>query len=105
MLPAFLTAHTASSSSKTATAPVQTSRQSLSRASGSISSSAQAHNVVTRSPSRTNSNVSTLYRKPSNLNKASSRPLLGPRPSNLKNQPSPQSLPPSIAPLDDGLLE
>ena len=103
-LPASLTAHTASSGSKTATASAQTSRQSLSRASGSISSSAQAHHVVTRSPSRTNSNVSTLHRKPSNLNKASSRPSLGPPPSNLKNQPSRQSLPPSTAPADDGFL-
>merc|ERR1712093_692204 len=106
-LPASLTAHTASSGSKTATGAVPPPRQPLSRASGNVQStnSLQAHHTSTRSPSRasTTTTKSTLTRKPSTLKSGSSRPSLGPPPGALKKQPSRQSLP-SSAPADDSFL-
>lgn len=106
-LPASLTAHTASSGSKTATAPPRTSsRQSLSRASGNIqpTNSLQAHHAVSRSPSRASTTgKSTLTRKPSTLKPGHSRPSLGPPPAALKKQTSRQSLP-QAAPADEGFL-
>ncbi|KAE8442745.1 hypothetical protein EG329_002885 [Mollisiaceae sp. DMI_Dod_QoI] len=97
-LPASLTAHTASSGSKTAAAPAP-SRQSLSRASGNVqpTNSLQAHHALSRSPSRasaTTTKSTTLTRKPSTLKSStSSRPSLGPPPKELKKQTSRQSLP------------
>ena len=105
-LPASLTAHTASSGSKTATAPPQTSsRQSLSRASGNIqpTNSLQAHHALSRSPSRASTTgKTTLERKPSNLKPAHTRSSFGPPP--LKKQTSRQSLPQQAAPADEGFL-
>lgn len=105
-LPASLMAHTASSGSKTATAPATSGRQSLSRASGNIqpTNSLQAHHALSRSPSRVSTTTSTLNRKTSTLNKGSSRPSLGPPPSTLRKQSSRQSLPHSTAPADEGFL-
>jgi hypothetical protein len=107
-LPASLTAHTASSGSKTATAPPQTSsRQSLSRASGNIqpTNSLQAHHAVSRSPSRASTTgKATLDRKPSTLKPGHNRPSLGPPPAALKKQTSRQSLPQQAAPADEGFL-
>ncbi|EKD12696.1 mucin-7 precursor [Drepanopeziza brunnea f. sp. 'multigermtubi' MB_m1] len=109
-LPASLTAHTASSGSKTAAAggPPPT-RQSVSRASGNIQSthSRQAHSVSSRAPSRASTTTSkaALTRKPSTVKSGSTRPSLGPPPSNqsLKRRSSRQSLP-SSAPADEGFL-
>jgi hypothetical protein len=96
-LPASLTAHTASSGSKTANAPPP-SRQSLSRASGNIQSGS------TRSPSRaTTSSKTGPTRNPSTLKSATNRPSLGPPPNNLKKQPSKTTLS-STAPADEGFL-
>jgi hypothetical protein len=109
-LPASLTAHTASSGSKTATAPPQTTagRRSLSRASGNSqpTNPLPTHPTLSRSPSRASTATapkSMLNRKPSTLNKTHSRPSLGPPPSQLKKQPSRQSLPQST-PADEGFL-
>jgi hypothetical protein len=107
-LPASLTAHTASSGSKTAGAPPQTStRQSLSRASGNIqpTNSLQAHHAVSRSPSRASTTgKTTLARKSSTLKPGHSRPSLGPPPAALKKQTSRPSLPQQTAPADEGFL-
>lgn len=108
-LPASLTAHTASSGSKTATAPTQptASRRSLSRASGNSQAinTLQAHQPLSRSPSRARTATApkSLARKPSTLNKAHRQPSLGPPPSKLKKQTSRQSLP-QTAPADEGFL-
>jgi hypothetical protein len=109
-LPASLTAHTASSGSKTAIAPAPaptTGRQSLSRASGNIqpTNSLQVQYAVSRSPSRGSTTAkSTLGRKPSTLKSGHSRPSLGPPPTALKKQTSQQSLPQQTAPADEGFL-
>lgn len=84
-LPPSLTAHTASSGSKLANAPPVASRQTSSRASGTIPSSA----TQSRSPS---------------VSKSSGRPSLGPPPATLKKQPSRQSLPTQNAPAPDSFL-
>ena len=99
-LPASLTAHTASSGSKTANATSPASRQSLSRASGS-----NAHDT-SRTQSRAHGSTADtgLGRKPSTLNRSHSRPSLGPPPSALQKKPSRQSLPKEIAPADEGFL-
>lgn len=98
-LPASLTAHTASSGSKTASTVPPQSRQSLSRASGNIQSS------VTRSPSRATVTSKTgPTRNPSTLKSATNRPSLGPPPKDLKKQPSRQSLSQTTAPADEGFL-
>ncbi len=100
-LPASLTAHTASSGSKTsATAPPTTSsRRSLSRASGNSQATNpnQKHPNLARSPSH----ASTLPRQPSTLKKGHSRPSLGPPPS--QKQTSIQSVP-HVAVADEGFL-
>ncbi len=97
-LPASLTAHTASSGSKAATA-APPSRQSLSRASGSVQAGA------TRSPSRaTTTSKSGLTKNPSTLRSSSSRPSLGPPPNTLKKQPSRTNLPQNAPPADEGFL-
>lgn len=97
-LPASLTAHTASSGSKTANPSPP--RQSMSRASGNIQSG------TTRSPSRATVTSKTgVTRNPSTAKSTTSRPSLGPPPahSNLKKQASRASLsqPP---PADEGFL-
>ena len=125
-LPASLTAHTASSGSKTSTAPQPTSRQSLSRGEtsgskavtasqpssrqslsrGEISGAVQpTHSLQSqsRSPSRINKPSSTIARQTSTLNK-SSRPSLGPPPGTLKKQSSRQSLPHQGTAPDDSFL-
>ncbi len=109
-LPASLTAHTASSGSKTATTtPPAAVRQSLSRASGNSQpiNTIQARHALSRSPSRTSATgtaTSAVTRKPSTLKMASSRPSLGPPPTALKMQNSRQSLPHPAVPADEGFL-
>jgi hypothetical protein len=107
-LPASLTAHTASSGSKTATAPPPSStRQSLSRSSGNIqpTNSLQAHHAASRSPSRGSTTAKpALTRKPSTLKPGHSRPSLGPPPAALKKETSRQSLSQQTAPADEGFL-
>ncbi|KAL3421358.1 mucin-7 precursor protein [Phlyctema vagabunda] len=96
-LPASLTAHTASSGSKTAVASPP-NRQTLSRASGNAQSN------TTRSPSRATGSKA-ITRNPSTTNKTSSRPSLGPPPGNtLNKKTSRQSLPGHGAPADEGFL-
>ena len=108
-LPASLTAHTASSGSKSAAALTlsTSSRRSTSRASGNsqTANQLQTQPTLSRSPSRVSTATAPKpsTRRPSTLHKAHSRPSLGPPPSNLKKKPSRQSLPPS-APADEGFL-
>ena len=107
-LPASLTAHTASSGSKTATtAPlVPSSRQSLSRASDILQATnpGQRSPATSRSPSRISAStvLNSSTRRPSILNKTHSRPSLGPPPSQLNRKQSGQTLPPANS--DEGFL-
>ena len=107
-LPSSLTAHTASSGSKTSTTGPPP-RQSLSRASGNIQASnpLQAQTAQARSPSRvsqTNHTTSKpLGRSQSTLHKSNPRPSFGPPPTK-KQHPPRQSLPQSSVPADEGFL-
>jgi hypothetical protein len=107
-LPASLTAHTASSGSKTNASPPAAARQSFSRASvhTQATNSLQAHHAASRSPSRASvaTTQSALGRKPSTLKQNSSRPSLGPPPPTIKKQPSRTSLPHQPAPADGSFL-
>ncbi|TVY47778.1 hypothetical protein LOCC1_G006316 [Lachnellula occidentalis] len=103
-LPSSLTAHTASSGSKTTNSPPPPARQTLSRASGNAqhTNALHARQSASRSPSRasTVSKPSSATRK-SNLS-SSGRPSLGPPPAN--RPASRQSLPHQPAPGDDSFL-
>ncbi|KAG9243757.1 hypothetical protein BJ878DRAFT_394586, partial [Calycina marina] len=104
-LPASLTAHTASSGSKTTvpSPPHRSKSRTNARSPATVGLSRSPSRVSTTS---TSTKTSTLGRKPSTLNKPSGRPSLGPPPAvTLKKQPSRQSLPKSTPALaDDSFL-
>ncbi|CAG8951108.1 hypothetical protein HYFRA_00006506 [Hymenoscyphus fraxineus] len=104
-LPASLTAHTASSGSKTAASPP---RRSLSRASGSSHTNALHAPAAARSPVRSPSRVSTTSsagRKPSTTRQGGTRPSTGPPPAQaIKKKTSRASLAQQPAPADESFL-
>ncbi|CAG8975260.1 hypothetical protein HYALB_00007961 [Hymenoscyphus albidus] len=104
-LPASLTAHTASSGSKTAASPP---RRSLSRASGSSHTNSLQAPAAARSPARSPSRVSTtssVGRKPSTTRQGGTRPSIGPPPAQaIKKKTSRASLAQQPAPADESFL-
>lgn len=98
-LPASLTAHTASSGSKTASAPPAT-KQSTSAPRTTSSTQSTARPLSRSSLGATTKGTEA---RSSTVKKPASRPSLGPPPSSLKKQSSRQSLHSTAAP-DEGFL-